>query len=220
MKLSRNFLIAFILSVCFISLVSHTKAESRTVESVEDTTLRRDSPDCAYGANIDLLIGDWSERYYEAVLMFNLTTEFLNFTIAEFWFEVMSLGDPITLEFYEMSSFWTEDSITWNNAPPAGKFITNISVSEAIVYKINITSSVEYKTGPFSIRINSTDSSWVRMACKETTSGELHPQIRYDYQVDVLIGEDLSLFLFISIFIGSIVFVALIRREKRIKPSL
>ena len=215
MRASKKFLFAFILGICFLSLAIPTKAESRTVESVEDTTLRRDSPDRAYGANTDLLIGEWSEKYYEAVLMFNLTTEFINFNIAEFWFEIMSLGDPITLEFYEMSSFWTEDSITWNNAPPAGKFITNISVSEAIVYKINITSSVEYKTGPFSIRINSTDSSWVRMACKETTSEELHPQIRYDYQEDVLIGEDLSQFLFISILIGSIVSLALIKREKR-----
>lgn len=218
MKASRNFLIAFILSVCFISLAIPTKAESKTLNSIADSTIRVNSPNHNYGDATDLLIGEWNGGN-EAVLMFDLSTEFINFTKAELWFEVMSLGDPITLEFYEISSFWTENSVTWNNAPPAGKFITNISVSEAIVYKINIPSSVEYKTGPWSVRINSTDSSWVRMACKETFSEELHPHIRYDYQGDV-IGEDLSLFLFISIFVGSIVSVALIRREKRIKPSL
>jgi len=52
------------------------------------------------------------------------------------------------------------------------------------------------------------------MACKESLSGNLHPQIRFDHQDD-LIGADLSLFLFISILIGSIVSIALIRREKR-----
>jgi len=66
----------------------------------------------------------------------------------------------------------------------------------------------------WSVRINSTDSSWIRMACKESLSGNLHPQIRFDHQDD-LIGADLSLFLFISILIGSIVSIALIRREKR-----
>lgn len=219
MKARRNFLIAFILSVCFISLVIPAKAESKTLKSVADSTIEVNSPDYNNGERTDLLIGE-SNGWNEAVLMFNLATEPINFTKAELWFEVMNLGGPITLNFYETTSFWTENSVTWNNAPPAGNFMTNISINEAIVYKINISSFVENKTGLWSVRINSTDSSWVRMACKETPSEELHPQIRFDYQGDVLIGEDLSLFLGISIIVGSIGSIALIKREKRIKSSL
>ena len=216
MKSSKKFLFGLIIGMCFISLAIPTKAANETLKSIADSTIQVPFPDRNNGERTELLIGE-SNGWNEAVLMFNLTTEFINFTKAELWFQVMSIGGPITLEFYEMASFWTEDSVTWNNAPPAGNFITNISVSEAIVYKVNITSSVEYKTGPWSVRINSTDSSWVRIACKETPSGELHPQIRYDYQEE---GDVLLLILFISILIGSIVSVALIsvvliRRKKR-----
>ena len=218
MKSSKIFLFAFILGMCFISLAIPIRGASNPLNSIADSTIQVPFPDYNNGERTDLLIGE-SNGWNEAVLMFNLTTEFITFTKAELWFKVMSLGGPITLEFYEMASFWTEDSVTWNNAPPAGNFITNISVSEAIVYKVTITSSVENKTGPWSVRINSTDSSWIRMACKESLSGNLHPQIRFDHQDDS-IGADLSLFLFISILIGSIVSIALIRREKRIKPSL
>ena len=219
MRINKKYLLVLIVSVCFLSLAIPTRAQNKTINAIADATISAFSPDYNQGERTDVLIGEFNGAQNEAVIMFNLTTEFINFTKAELWFKVMSLGGPITLEFYEMASFWTEDSVTWNNAPPAGNFITNISVSEAIVYKVTITSSVENKTGPWSVRINSTDSSWIRMACKESLSGNLHPQIRFDHQDD-LIGADLSLFLFISILIGSIVSIALIRREKRIKPSL
>jgi len=218
MRINKKYLLVLIVSVCFLSLAIPTRAQNKTINAIADATISAFSPDYNQGERTDVLIGEFNGAQNEAVIMFNLTTEFINFTKAELWFEVMSLEGPMKLEFYEMASFWTESIVTWNNAPPAVSFIANLSVSEAIVYKVNITSAVEYKTGPWSVKIRSSDLSWVRIACKETTSDELRLQIRFDHQE--LIGTDLSLFLFISILIGSIVIVALMRREMRIMSSL
>ena len=212
MKINQKLFYFLMFGLCFISLAIPINAQNQNLNSNADSCLNENSPDHNYGAATDVLIGVFNGARWEGVIMFSLSTEFIDFNKAELWFEVMSLEGPIKLEFYEITSFWTENSVTWNNAPSTSNFIANLSVSQGGVYKIDITTSVEYKTGPWSVRITSNDAVWVRLACKDTNSDELKPQIRFDH---IEIGADIFYFLFVSILTGLIVSVTLIKKEIR-----
>ena len=212
-------LFVFAFGLCFMALVIPTKAQGTTLNPTDDVSINQSLPDKNNNEYTDMLVGE-STGWHEILVLFQLATKPLEFTKAELWFEVIDFGGPTTLHFYECDNFWLEDNVTWNTAPPAESYVGNISINKIGLHKLDITPFIgtQVIVPPWSVRINCTELTWVRIACKETaaaySSNQIPPQIRFDYQ-EPLIGVDLSLFTILSIIVGSIGIVRLNRRAKK-----
>ena len=166
-----------------------------------------------------------SSEWYEILAKFLLVTRPLVFAKAELWFQIINLQNSTTLHFYNCSYSWDEGTVTWNTAPSAGAYMGNISITTVGVYKLDITPFIN-ATGLsvpfFTVRINSTESTWVHMGCKETDAAysgttEIPPQIRFDYEEVPSIGVDLFIMTFISISLGIIGTIMVSNKRKRLE---
>jgi hypothetical protein len=219
MKLRKNnVIIVALVSVCLILVAIPVRASTRTINSVEDSTIDQSYPTQNNGGRTDLLV---DQARHDAVIKFDLSPISGVFYEAQFGFEVMSLGGPINLSIYEMMSTWTEMGVNWNNAPPLGTHIIDLYIDETAFYLINITVYAQIvhlaQLGSLSVRLMTNDSNWVRIACKETVSQEQRPQMRFYFLDEPSIGIDLSIFVLVSITSGVTGIFIFVRRQYRRK---
>lgn len=190
------------------------RLQTKTITTVEDSTLDQYNPDSNYGGDSSLEIGyfiDW----LEACIKFELSNKPNNVIAAELRLDFYSIEATTILEIYDMSSSWNELSITWNNAPPYGAFLGSFIVYQEAIYTIDITEEIESESGLWSICLTTNDPNWLLVASRECYSWQEPPKIEFTYEVSnlpIIIGAIIGTV--IGVAVVAIIIVVIIKKKK------
>jgi len=143
------FFLSFLILIAFPSVKAISREANVSDIALEDATTSSGLPDTAIGSLQDSLSAGYNiaNNYVEAYFYFNFTHKPVNLIKAELSLNLIGKafsGPELNLTICIIEDSWSEDTITWNNAPPKdlamGYFIYNNEAGG--IYKLDISSYV------------------------------------------------------------------------------
>ena len=141
-----------------------------SIEAFEDAYIRPDQAGANFGALTTLLVDASSEKDF--LLKFVVSgTGGRTITSARLRLSALD-GSPVGGEFYDVGDSWSEETVTWSNAPALGSLRVGTlgAVAAGTSYEIDLTSYIT-GDGTYSLRVTSPSSDGADYVSSEGTSG-------------------------------------------------
>jgi hypothetical protein len=205
-------LISFIFCFGLIFVISSVKGAS-TISTIpeKDTYVSSYLPDINHGENLSLYVGYTAipELQYHTYIYFNFSDRRDNWNKAEISLKVdrftIKMSNGLNVSICLIENDWDENLLTWNNKPPNGQKITDIFVSETIIYNIDVTNYIAGRNN-ISICVYPVGSSQTAIFCYNSRERNVDsPLLIWSYPSEGITGFNLIL-ITISIF-GVITFI-------------
>ena len=141
------------------------------VDVVADTFVRADAPTANYGTAVRYSVQGESRYRRAAFLRFPTsvpTGSLIKSAVLRAYGEPSSVTTG-GVDLYTTSGTWTEQGVTWNNAPARGTWLGKKPVSPSTWSQWDVTSLVRTGSSQLDVRLETTDRGWRGFQAREAT---------------------------------------------------
>ncbi|MFX0000967.1 MAG: DNRLRE domain-containing protein [Candidatus Hodarchaeota archaeon] len=140
----------------------------------------------------------------QTFIYFDLPSNYSRYKVIMIQFHVsLWVNDTFYVDFYKINQNWDESSIIWNNKPPLGDFMFNLTLLQNHNYSINIKDYLVFNTFSICITASYPQENYWRISSTENSWDEIGER----FVIDLMEIDPIDNFIVIGIIIISIVAV-------------
>ena len=163
------------------ALITPTAANAAATSSlVMDSYVQADKPTANFGSSVRLSTEGRANIWRNSLLRFNVQVPAGEHVVSA-KLRLYSEASAKSTEFVDVfttSGGWTENGVTWNNAPARGAWMGKTGgFGTGVWVEWDVTAGVNAKGGEQNFKLESNAQKWIGFKSKETTSTSLRPRL-------------------------------------------